>query len=276
MDKIQADNKIIFLVAPPRSLSTAFLRMMGERSDLTVMNEPSCCVFNHAHYPHSQQFYTEDVLTSYGDVRKKILLAAKDHPLFIKEMSFSFEEFIKSEPDLMKDPNIYFIFLLRDPHPCIISYYKKISPQAVEFIISDFGDLTGYRSLYAGFQMIKDNAIHAPYIIHAEQLYDNAAKTVSDFCEYVNMPYNGDHLSWSNLGEKFTGFEEWQENKKREFTHHWHQEAILSQGFHQPTIYEVDEQCQPTFSEITNSAHKKKCIEVYQESKSLYNLIRNH
>lgn len=274
MNQVKAKNKIIFLVAPPRSLSTAFLRMMGERDDLKVMNEPACCVYNQIHYPHSKGIYSELALTTYSKVRDKILTAAKDSPIFIKEMSFSFEEFIKAEPDLMNDPDIYFILLLRDPHHCIISYYKKIPQDTIDFIISDFGQLTGYPSLYTSFRLLQDNAFHKPYIIHAEQLYNDSPSTIKAFCDHIKIPYKNEHLNWSNLGEGFTGFEEWQENKKLEFTHHWHQEAIFSQSFHQPTCYDRDEKDKPTFAEIKNTAHKKKCFEVYQESKALYDLIK--
>lgn len=36
-----APHKIIYLISPPRSLSTLFLRMMHNRGDFLVMNEPA-------------------------------------------------------------------------------------------------------------------------------------------------------------------------------------------------------------------------------------------
>jgi hypothetical protein len=272
----KANNKIIFLVAPPRSLSTAMLRMMGERNDLIVMNEPACCVYNQNHYPPSRHFYSEQALTSYEAVKDKILSHAEDNQIFIKEMSFSFEEFIKAEPDLMADPNIYFTFLLRDPHPCMISYYKKMSPDTLDYIIGDFGHLTGFPALYNSFRLIQDNAFHKPYVLHAEQLYEDSQNTIRALCDYLKIPYEDNHLTWDNLGETFNGFKAWQENKKPELTRHWHQEAIDSQGFHQPTQYELDDGGQPVFSEITNNAHRSKCIEVWRDSKILHKLISNH
>lgn len=273
MNKITNGNKIIFLIGPPRSLSTAFLRMMGGHDDIKIINEPACGVFNKIHYPHSQGIYTEHALNSYYEVNKKIQSAAKDNPIFIKEMSFSFEDFIQYEPDLIKNPNVFFTFLLRDPHHCIISYYKKMSPQVLDYVISDFDELTGFRALYNSFKLIQNNAVHKPYIIRAEQLYNNANRTVRAFCKHLKLPFKNEILNWNNLGEGFTGFNEWQETKKLQFTHHWHHEAICSRGFHQPTVYEVDEHFKPTFSEIKNKAHQKKCMEVYQESKTYYDLI---
>jgi hypothetical protein len=274
MNTTRAANKVIFLIAPPRSLSTAFLRMMGERNDFKIINEPACGVFNQMHYPQSQTVYSEQTLTTYSEVKTKILSAAKDHPIFIKEMSFSFEEFITAEPDLMNDPNIYFAFLLRNPHHGIISYYKKMPANILNYIIGDLALLTGYRALYTSYKLIQENAIHAPYILHAEHLYQDTINTITAFCKHINMPYNEEHLTWNSLDEHFTGFTEWQENKKREHTHHWHHEALRSQGFHQPTLYDVDQHHNPTFNEIKNKEHQNKCREVYQESKTYYDLIR--
>lgn len=274
MTTASTQNKIMFLIAPPRSLSTAFLRMMGERNDVTVMNEPNCCVYNRNHYPHSRHMYSEDALTTYQEAKNKIFALAHDKHVFVKEMSFSFEEFITAKPDLMTNPNVYFTFLLRDPHPCIISYYKKIPGHTIDFIIPNFKQLTGFPSLYNSFRLIQDGAVNKPFIINAEDLYTHTKETVQAFCQYVQLPYHDKHLGWSNLGETFTGFETWQENKQQELTHHWHHEAISSKGFHQPTRYDLDEGHKPTFIEITNNAHRNKCIDVYHASKKMYDWIK--
>lgn len=273
MTTLKARNKIIFLVAPPRSLSTAVLRMMGARDDVIVMNEPACSIYNQTRYPASKQFYTDEAPGSYADVRETILSSAQDSQVFIKEMSFSFEVFIKAEPDLMADPNIYFAFLLRDPHPCIISYYKKMPPDTIDYIIGDLEHLTGFPALYKSFRLVQDNAINKPCVIHAEQLYKDTKNTIQAFCDQLGISYDDKHLHWSNLGDAFDGLEAWKDNKKPELTRHWHGEAIVSQGFHQPTRYELDEHGKPAFSEIANPAHRSKCVEVYQNSKILHHLI---
>lgn len=270
-----AKNKIIFLVAPPRSLSTAFLRMMEARQDFKIMNEPTCCVYNSIHYPHSKSIYSKQSLTTYNEVKNKILNEAKEHPVFIKEMSFSFEELIEAEPDLMKDPNIYFVFLLRNPHHCIISYYNRIPQHTIDFIISDFLHLTGYPSLYNSFKVIQEHAIHKPYIVHAEHLYTDTVRTIEALCNHIEIPFQQEHLSWSNLGEDFTGINEWHENKTTEFTHHWHKDAIISKNFHKPTHYHSNEWGTPTFNEIKNTAHQTQCLNVYEHSKNYYDLIQN-
>lgn len=275
MNTRQQTHKKIFLIGPPRSLSTAFLRMMSERGDFTIINEPACCVFNKHHYPHSQMIYKSDAATNYHEARATIEKAAQNNPIFIKEMSFAFEEFIDAEPDLLSDPNNYFVFLVRDPHPGIISYYKKIAPQALDYIVADLEQLTGYQALYNSFKTVQNKAFNQPGIIHAEQLYTNAPHTVRAFCEYVNIPFQQEHLHWNSLDKEFSGTKEWNENKKQEFTQHWHRDALLSTGFHQPAKYQLDEHRKPSFAEIDNATHREICIKTYQNSKPFYDKFKS-
>lgn len=268
------NHKTIILIAPPRSLSTAFLRMMAARNDLTILNEPSCCVFNQIHYPHSRWFYNEHAHTNYNQVKKAIQLAGKQSNVFIKEMSFSFEELIIHEPELISAPSTYFIFLLRDPHHCMLSYYKKISQELADFIMLDLERLTGFHSLYTVFKTLKNKVVNSPYFIHAEDLCRDPMNTIEAFCKHLNIPHNKDYLSWNKLGEQFTGINEWQEHKKSQFAQHWHHEAISSQTFHQPTQYDTDENNLPTFTEITHPSHKKTCMQVYQANKIYYDFLQ--
>jgi hypothetical protein len=271
---VEVNNKIIFLVGPPRSLSTAFLRMMGARNDVHIINEPALPVFNKIHYPYAQSVYSEQALASYSEVKNKIESMAKHGHVFVKEMSFSFSALIQAYPDLIKNPNAYFIFLLRDPHHCLISFYKKMTPETMNYLLPSLERLTGFNALHEAFACIKEHGIRKPHVVHAEQLYNDTANTVRGFCNYVGLPYRDEFLTWNNLGEQFTGVEEWQENKKTDYMYHWHKEAIVSQKFHQPTSYENDGSSLPTFSEIENEVHRNKCFEVYKVNKALYEEIR--
>lgn len=266
-------NNIIFLVAPPRSLSTTFLRVMAYYDAIKLMNEPACGVFNKMHYPYSQHMYAPNALATYQEVSDAILLAAEHQTVFVKEMSFSFEEFMRERLDFIKNPKVFFVFLLRDPHPCIISYYKKISPGDLDYLMPHIEELTGFRALYHGFKRVQQEAINKPYVVHAEHLWREPEVTMNVFCDYVGLPFDRACLSWVPLAEQFTGFQEWQESKKIEFTRHWHHDAMVSQGFHQPGVYDMDENHQPTFDEIHHPVHKSQCIKAYQQSKMFYDLI---
>lgn len=267
------DNKIIFLIAPPRSLSTAFLRMMEQRHDLQIINEPASCVYYQQYFPNAEATYHKDVLKSYEAVHETIASSAKESSLFIKEMGFAFAELISAKPDLISAPNISHVFLLRNPHHCLISYYRKLRPELVEILLPYLEQLTGFEALYDSFKKVCAQAANKPLIIHAEDLISNSEQTVQALCEHIKLPHLPDSLHWKSLGDEFTGAQEWHEFKKREYTHHWHQDAIFSQGFHQPNQYEVDEHNNPRFSEIKNSEHRKMVRDVFIKSKPFYELM---
>ena len=65
----------------------------------------------------------------------------------------------------------------------------------------------------------------------------------------------------------FAGQSEWKDGKKVEFVQHWHGEAISSSRFIPLKAAELDEEGNPTFSEIENEEDRKVCYEAY-----LYNL----
>lgn len=258
-------NKLIFLVAPPRSLSTAFLRMMQARGDFKICNEPATALYNQSHYPHSANFYIRQEEQSYRSIREQLTSQLEKGNVFVKEMSFAFDEFIRSEPSLLEQSNIHFAFLLRNPHHCIISYYKKMPQDYIDHMIGQLSHLTAYRPLYQSYKTICEQAKNKPIILHAEQLISNPGQSVHSFCQQVDIPYVKDSLNWENLGAKFNGQEAWQEHKTSETTHHWHQEAILSTGFHTPTEYAVDEKQRPLFTEIENQEHRHICQQVYDD-----------
>ncbi|KTD22573.1 hypothetical protein [Legionella londiniensis] len=267
-------NKMVFLIAPPRSLSTAFLRMIDARGDFKIFNEPATVLYNTIHFPDSKDYYQSKKWSAYHDITEKLYSSLLLGNVFIKEMSFAFEAFINNETPLLEDKQIYFIFLLRNPHHCILSYYKKIPPEHLDFMMPHLARLTGYRALYNSFKLIQTHAYNKPYVIHAEKLIQDTAPAVGNLCAYLDIPFYENSLHWECLGEDFTG-EIWHETKKKNAIYHWHHEALLSRGFHASAGYAMDSHGQPAFSEISNAAHKKICLKVYEDYQAYYELIAN-
>lgn len=269
----QNPKKLLILIAPPRSLSTAFLRMMANQAGWHIMNEPALSVFNQAHYPHAKAFYTPYAPSSYSKLIEEIQQRLEIGNVFIKEMSFSFEEFIAHYPALMRVPNAFFLFLLRNPHHCLISYYQKFSPATFDYLLNDLERLSGYKSLYHIAQCIQPLVTNPPYFIHAEALYKNPAPTIRKLCEHIDIPYQADYLQWPTPLDPEQELRHWGEYKKQEFAEHWHREALMSQGFTTPTSYAVDKNEEPTFIEISNKKHKEVCQKIYTQNKRWYDLL---
>lgn len=265
-----AFNKIIYLISTPRSMSVAFMRMMQQRGDHIIFHEPSQCPFNTLTWPEmAKMVFKDNAPKTFEEVKANIFDAAKTKPVFVKEMVVAAHKIIPADLALLKNPDIYFVFLLRSPHATVTSYSKR----AVN-LPNDLADRIGCKVMYELFDVIQKNAKHKPLLILAEELFNDPVHIVQKFCGHVKIDFDEKYLSWPNLGPDFDGAIEWNEYKKIEFVQRWHGDAINSTGFGRPTKYEVNEQGEPTFSEVKNPEHKKLCIKAYEENLPYYNLLK--
>lgn len=269
-------HKIVIQLSPPRCLSTASLRMWQARGDFRVFNEPFVCAFLHHYAPetHLESFaawWREGAPKEYEDVIQNIFELAKDGPVFIKDISFSLAEYLKNNPRLLSHPDVYFIFLIRNPHHAISSYYQKLQK-----IIDDFCYLSGFKPTYELYQLVKQRGANKPIILHAEDLYIYPEQTAQALCNALAIPFTQKMLQWNNLGTSFTGVENWSEIKTLEVTQHWHDAAINSSGFHKPATYATDENGNPTFAEVNDEADRAECIKAYKINKKYYDLLLNN
>ena len=121
-------HPIIALWSHPRSMSTAFERIMRSRGDLQCLHEP----FMYDYYVHRTtrvipHFEVQpEHPQSYDDIRALILAKAEAGPVFFKDMSYYVM------PHLMADEafarRITHTFLIRDPMASIVSY-AKLDPE---------------------------------------------------------------------------------------------------------------------------------------------------
>jgi len=261
-----AENKIIYLISPPRSLSTAFLRMMEARNDFTIMNEPSLYAQNKNMH---REWFSQDVPQNFETIKNMVLKESQTSHVFVKEMSVSVKHFLLQNKDLLKRKNIYFVFLLRNPHHSILSLCKKLLRS-----LSSLTHIMPYQHTYEVLQLITQNSFNTPLIIFSEDLYEDPPKTIRQFCNHVGIEYKENALNWNNLGDDFTGVNEWHEIKSKEITHHWHGDAIQSSCFTKPRSYATDiNNGLPTFEEITNAKDRKICKKIYYANLSYYNKI---
>ncbi len=268
-NQLWAGNKIVFLISPPRSLSVAFLRMMESRGDFIIMNEPFISAYTLLKYDYGvvRPWLREDAPRTYEQAKRRVLDTAQKGPVFVKELGTLTTHFI-DDPELIANPDIYFIFLIRNPHHTVISYYT-----GNQYITDNFIYHVGYQPCYQMFQAIKDSNPNAPLIILSEDLYNHPQETAEFLCNYLNIPFTQNMLHWQSLDKEFDGHKEWNELKHRGPTQYWHKNAIESNGFKQPTHYEVDRDGNPTFSEVKDEEHRKECQKAYVQNLYFYNLF---
>lgn len=263
---IIAEEKIIYMIAMPRSSSTAFLRMMHARGDFAVMNEPSLYVFCKKYNPSSaKSAFTSNAKETHAEVITEVLERAKRQSVFVKDMGFFSPGDFIHDVDFMRRSNVHFVFLVRNPHNSIISFYNVF-----QTVIDSFSDCIGCKASYEIYQSVKKMGANPPLIIFSEDLYDYPQETVERFCHQLNIPFKEEFLHWKNLGENFSGFEEWNEIKLPSKLKQWHSTAIQSEGFQPARKNNVDSNGCPTFIEIENLQDRKKCQEAYKENVIFY------
>ena len=264
------DNKIVYLVAMPRSSSTAFMRMMQNRGDFQIMHEPLVYAFGMTFSPEfSSGWYNEKAIKTDKEVFDTIVDRSKHSNVFVKEMSFFLTPFLKDHLDFVKNPNVHFAFLIRNPHPSSLSQYKQL--QTVMDYVDDY---IGTRAAYQVYEVVKAHSPNKPVIVFSEDVYANPTETIRKFCNELQLSFDEKHLSWSALGDEFTGKEEWNDMKLPEKVQQWHWDVIHSTSFHKPNEYKIDSKGKPTFEEVTNPEHRKRLIAAYEENLIYYNKFK--
>lgn len=185
-----SNNKIVYLISPARSSSVAFLRMMQARGDFKIIHEPSqfayisTPTFNNT---DTIKWYSKNALKTHEDVKLKILQESKNSHVFVKEISMAMKNFIKNNKEFIKLPNMYFVFLIRNPHHSIISLYKKLLPNPL--IYHDLSVIVGYEACFEIYKEIKNICVNKPIIILSEDLYKDAETTIQKFCKAVDIDF---------------------------------------------------------------------------------------
>lgn len=271
---ILSKNKIVCVISPPRSSSVALLRSFEARGDFKIMHEPFVCPFDRIYFPEeTKDWFKQDSLETYQEVKEEIFKQAEVSNVFVKEMSFAIRDFILQDEDFIKNPDVFFVFLIRDPHHSIVSFYLKLASAFDSVTPDNLSQLTSYKDLYTMYTKIKNSGFHQPLVVDSGILCNQPKKTMKKLCQNLNIVFDSAALSWKDLGSHFDGAKQWRECKYKDHVNYWHEDAIRSVCFGKPKEYDLDESEKPTFSEIKNQAHKKICKKVYGVNKEYYDLL---
>lgn len=257
-------NPVIYQVSQPCSGSVACTRSWQKRGDTVILHE-------HAELPYFAQFpqvnlpkiFKDTTCDTFDAVHDEIIAYAETSPVFVKEMSPAAHAFIKAHPDFFKQSYVYPVFLVRNPHGTIISFYKKFHKSTKEFNPTLFKALLGFDDL-AEVWKAAQAAANSPFVLLDKELDKDPARTLERLCNHLGMPYLPEALSWEPMTLD-TFRETCLEKKKGKHVLKWHGTALASTGFRPSTSYEVNAYGEPTFSEIENPDHLKVCREIYQE-----------
>lgn len=234
-------NIIVPLWSIPRSISTAFERMMMEGGDFKVIHEP----FSYNFYAKEQGAAAIGMNVDpnhpqdFDEILAMIRREAEQKPVFFKDMSY--HAIAHTDEDFLS----MFVntFIIRDPAITLISHYK-MNP---DFTIVE----AGFDSQYKMFEMAMKLTGKVPAVVDAEDIIEHPFTVVKGYCDIVGIPFMPESLSW---GAEFKP--EW---KTWEI---WHLDTARSTGFVKdmepfdftvhdvPRLEEMYEKCKPIYDKM--------------------------
>ncbi|WP_206516087.1 hypothetical protein [Nocardioides pantholopis] len=198
--------RLLALWSVPRARSTAFLRMMTERRDYTVVHEPFSRVTD-----FGEVSVGETRCHSPGEVKTALLELAQDRPLFFKDtMDFRYPAVLTDEVFLRAATHT---LMIRNPRDVVASHLR-VDPRAGLAAV-------GFEHLVELHETITGLTGTRPNILDGDQLVARPVETVRCYCDHVGIAFDPEALRWS-AGP----LDEWQHASQG-----WHDEVASSTGF---------------------------------------------
>lgn len=203
-------SPVIFLWAHSRSASTAFVRMMIERGDVTVVHEPLLALTEEGSVTLPAPGGGTATARSEPELLRALTELGHVQPVFVKEvLDYRYPYLIEHPQELA---GFTHTFLVRDPRLAISSHYAMKPTVTCPEI--------GYERLHELFEVAWSATGRKPLVIAAERLLGEPARVVGAYCAALGLPARPDALTWSAQDRP-----EWQRHRG------WHLDAIASTGF---------------------------------------------
>jgi hypothetical protein len=201
---------VIVLWAHSRSASTAFLRMMLERGDITVAHEPLLHLTEVGEVSLPGADGTPVSVRSEREVLAHLTALGADRTVFVKEVLDYPYQYLFDHPAELAP--LTHTFIVRDPRQTISSHYAMKQTVTCAEI--------GYERLCRLFELVWSVTGRQPLVVRAERLLADPEQTIRSYCAHVGLPYREDALRWTP-GDR----PEWQRHSA------WHVDASRSTGF---------------------------------------------
>ena len=195
-----AGHPIIVLWTTPRSRSTAFERMMVERGDHQVFDEPFSARYYFSSERRSER-YTDHLPASDAEsIVVALREAAREGPVFAKEMAYQASGLLTEE--LMG--GFVNTFLVREPRAAVASFARKW-PDLTE-------EEAGYGRLAEAYDVAAQVATGPPPVIESDDLARDPAGVIASWCAAVGIEFLPDALTWEpGMIEQWVRWREWYE-----------------------------------------------------------------
>jgi hypothetical protein len=192
-------HPILALWAVPRSGSTAFERMMMERNDHHVIDEPFSAHYYFGEEKVSGRFDDVEPNCTPEGILASLEHAARERAVFVKDMAYHVAAF--ATQDFVTE--FRNAFLIREPVAALTSLGRKWP---------DFTDEeVGFDSL-ASLMSLTEQAGQDLVVIDRDDLCCDPAGIVRAYCERMAIPFLEDALSWSpGMRPEWARWADWHE-----------------------------------------------------------------
>ncbi len=252
-------QKIEIMITNPRTVGNAFEKSMMARGDHKVFHEPwaTPSLLNQPNTILSQELVEAK---TYEGIKALIYRYAAEKPVFVKDI-MAWTQNILTDEELMKDPQVVFSILLRNPAHSIESFFLKMmaigSPeQAVQ----------ATKAFFRYDQLVELSEKHYalrmtwPIMIQAEELCADPQSTMHYYCLQADIPFIAEALSWQ------AGMpEEWKHREQYNFD----TEACASTGFYIPKRDSIEGNFTQMPAEYVSALE-----EIYQAQKPFYEKLK--
>lgn len=172
-------HPIVVLWAVPRSASTAFERMMIERGDHHVVDEPFSTHYYFGTQKMSPRFDAVEPASRPAEILATLDEAAAHGPVFVKDMAYHVASF--ATPELLG--SFRNAFMIREP----LAATASLAARWPDFTEEE----AGFDALGALASMVED-----PVVVDHDDLCRDPARVVAAFCERVGIPFLPQALTW--------------------------------------------------------------------------------
>jgi hypothetical protein len=191
-------NRLLVLWATPRTVSTAFERMMIERGDHHVVDEPFSVPYYVGPSQRSDRFAVEPGVADPEHVVAELLAAAERAPVFVKDMAYHAEPWVDAD-FLGLATNT---FLVRDPAWALPSLARK------------WPDFTDDEAGYAAQGRLFDHAsvLGDVVVIDSDDLRADPAGMIAAWCARIGVPFLPESLTWDpGMQDEWIRWRDWYE-----------------------------------------------------------------
>jgi hypothetical protein len=193
----------LVLWSPPRCRSTAFLRMMHERGDHTVVHEPFSHLLDFGEAEVRGEKHTDE-----RGLMDALLALAGRGPVFVKDTTDFHYPGLLTADDFLRTAT--HTIIVRHPREAIASHYRLNRG-----LTRDEIGFARVREIYEAVQ----RAGGRPVVVDSDDLIDRPEETVRAYCAAVGIAFRREALSWSA-----TVLPAWRRTMR------WHSEVSASTG----------------------------------------------